>query len=207
MRLDFVLTAIIININKSIFFSITVHLQITILWTRRKLYLRQNDVDSKTCYYFLAYLAVVHFQTIYFAQSDLPEPEKKFYRVSWLSNYDIHRQNTIYMPFFWHFIQFSIGLLYKDVTQSDRIQQCDFTVSSEAFGCFRKVFGKSNPQISFFHHKKNVHIPNSTRDFNLLRHNYVNIYFYSKVPRFKLESNDPRLEMRISQWRTQRLLK
>ena len=109
---------------------------------KKKLYLRQNDLDSKTCYYFLAYLAVVHFQTIYFAQSDLPEPEKKCYRVSWLSNYDTHRQNAIYMPFFRHFIQFSIGLLYKDVTQSDRIQQCDVTVSSEAFGCFRHVFGK-----------------------------------------------------------------
>ena len=44
--------------------------------------------------------------------------------------------------FFRHFIQFSIGLLYKDVTQSDRIQRCDVTVSSEAFGCFRNVFGK-----------------------------------------------------------------
>ena len=43
---------------------------------------------------------------------------------------------------FRHFIQFLIGLLYKDVTQSDRIQRCDFTVSSEAFGCFRNVFGK-----------------------------------------------------------------
>ena len=44
--------------------------------------------------------------------------------------------------FFRHFIQFSIGLLYKDVTQSDRIQRCDVTVSSEAFGCFRNVFGQ-----------------------------------------------------------------
>ena len=41
-----------------------------------------------------------------------------------------------------HFIQFSIGLLYKDVTRSDRIQRCDVTISSEAFGCFRNVFGK-----------------------------------------------------------------
>ena len=67
---------------------------------KKKLYLRQNDLGSKTCYYFPAYLGVVHFQTIYFAQSDLLEPEKNFYRVSWLSNYDTHRQNTIYMPFF-----------------------------------------------------------------------------------------------------------
>ena len=44
--------------------------------------------------------------------------------------------------FFRHFIQFSIGLLYKDVTQRDRIQRCDVTVSSEAFGCFWNVFGK-----------------------------------------------------------------
>ena len=43
--------------------------------------------------------------------------------------------------FFRHFIQFSIDLLYTDVTQSDRIQRCDVTVSSEAFGCFRNVFG------------------------------------------------------------------
>ena len=67
---------------------------------KKKLYLRQNDLDSKTFYYFLSYLAIVHFQTIYFARSDLPEPEKKFSRVSWLSNYDTHRQNIIYMPFF-----------------------------------------------------------------------------------------------------------
>ena len=106
---------------------------------KKKIYLRQNDLDSKTCYYFLAYIAIVHFQTIYFAQSDLPEPEKKFYRVPWLSNYDTHWQNTIYLPFFRHFIQFSIVLLYKHVTRSDRIQQCDVTISSEAFGCFRNV--------------------------------------------------------------------
>ena len=87
--------------------------------------------------------------------------------------------------FFRHFIQFSIGLLYKDVTQSDRIQRCDITVSSETFGCFRNVFGKfkiytfqtliykllltinfrkhfvckSDPKISFFHHKKMCKLP------------------------------------------------
>ena len=47
-----------------------------------------------------AYLGVLHFQTIYFTQSHLPEMEKKFWRVSWLMNYDTHRQNTIYVPFF-----------------------------------------------------------------------------------------------------------
>ena len=70
------------------------------------------DLGSKRYYYFPAYLGVVHFQTIYFPQSDLSESEKKFYRLSWLSNYDTHRQNTIYMPFFLNFYFHTHFLFY-----------------------------------------------------------------------------------------------
>ena len=71
------------------------------------LIIHRNDLGSKTCYQFPAYLGAVHFQTIYFTQSDLLEPETKFCRMSWLSNYDTHRQNTIYMPFFLTFYTIS----------------------------------------------------------------------------------------------------
>ena len=100
---------------------------------KKKLHLRQNDLDSKTCYYFLAYLAVVHFQ----------RHRKKYFigclgcRIMTLID-----KTPFICRFFRHFIQFSISLLYKDVTRSDRIQRCDVTISLEAFGCFRNVFGK-----------------------------------------------------------------
>ena len=56
MRLEFVLSAINININKYIyFFNYSLFTDNNIM-NKIKLYLRQNDLGSKTCYYFPAYL-------------------------------------------------------------------------------------------------------------------------------------------------------
>ena len=46
-----------------------------------------------------------------------------------------------FKPFISHNLIYR-NLLYKDVTQSDRVQRCDVTESSEVFSCFRNVFGK-----------------------------------------------------------------
>ena len=136
------MSAINININKYIYLFNYSLLTDNNIMNKKKLYLRKNDLGSKTCYYFPAYLGVVHFPTIYFTQSYLPEPENFFFGCLGYRIMTPIDKTPFMCRFFWHFTPFSIGLLYKDVTQSDCAQRRDVTVSSETFGCFRNVFGK-----------------------------------------------------------------
>ena len=114
-------------------------------------------------------------------------------------------KHHLYAVFFWHFTEFSIGLLYKDTTQSDCIQRCDVTISSETFGCFRNVFEqfkiytvltlinnllltkkfrkmfcmkKWAPNFIFWLLLKNVQIPNQS---NFTINKYFTIFFAKYV--------------------------
>ena len=101
-----------------------------------------RHIEDRICFEYYKYLDVVHFQTIYFAQLDLPELEKKFVGCLGCRIMTPIDKTPFIFRFFRHFTQFSIGLPYKDVTQSDCTQRRDVTVSSETFGGFRNVFGK-----------------------------------------------------------------
>ena len=142
MRLEFVLSAINININKSIFFSITVHLKIIILWTRRNYTYVKMILTAKHVTISWNISPLYTFKP-FISHNRIYRNRKKYFigclgcRIMTLID-----KTPFICRFFRHFIQFSISLLYKDVTRSDRIQRCDVTISLEAIGCFRNVFGK-----------------------------------------------------------------
>ena len=102
-----------------------INIQITILWTKR------NNI-SALC----TFKPFISHNRIY------RNRKKNFIGCLGCRIMTLIDKTPFICHFFRHFIRFSIGLLYKDVTQSDRIQRRDVTVSSEAFGCFRNVFGQ-----------------------------------------------------------------
>ena len=88
----------------------------------------------------------------FFLHNRIYQNRKIFFRVSWLSNYDIHRQHRIYMPFFFlTFYRIFKRRQFKDATRSDCTQRrapLYRRKHSTASGMFSEIL--------FFDHFKNM---------------------------------------------------